>query len=113
EERGIREVKGGFWRSGGGFSGAGEGKLGAGERAFEQDFAAETVELARPPAGAAAHCAGLLHQALLLDLAAEVLFVQRPAGQSFDRALQLTEREVGRHQLEYHRAGFDLRAPPP
>ena len=43
---------------------------------------------------------------------AEILFVQMPAGDCLDRALQIGERELRRHQLEHDRAVFHLRAQP-
>src|SRR5689334_524006 len=88
--------------------GACEGQLGAGDSAFEHDLAPEAMELGRPAAGAGGNGAGLLDQALLLDQAAEVLLVQRSAGQRLDPALQLAQREIGRHQLEHDGPVFDL-----
>ena len=47
-----------------------------------------------------------------LDQAAEVLLVQAASGDRLDGALQFGEREFARHQLEHHRAVFQLGAQP-
>ena len=56
--------------------------------------------------------AGLLDELLLLDEAAEIGLVQRKPGDRLDAALQLQEREDGRHQLEHDGIVFDLRPHP-
>src|SRR5947209_4233865 len=85
---------------------AAERQLAAAEGALEHDFAAESVELGGAAAGFGRDRAGLLDQALLVDQAAEVLLVQRPAGQRLDRALQLQQGEFFGHQFEHDRTVF-------
>lgn len=73
---------------------------------------AEAEQLGRPSDGVGGHCASLFNEFLLLDEPAEVLLVDQPACERFNTALQLQQGELGRHQLEYHRAVFDLGAQP-
>ena len=53
-------------------------------------------------------CASFFNEFLLLDEAAEILFVDQPPGERLDAALQLQQRERIRHQLEHDRMVFDL-----
>src|SRR5215831_1433994 len=71
--------------------GTGKRQLAAADGALDHDLAAEAVELGRAAAGGGGDSAGLLDQSLLVDQAAEVLLVQRPAGQRLNTALQLQE----------------------
>ena len=84
----------------------------AGRRALLHHLAAEAETARRPAAGRGRGLAGRLDQRRGLDQAAEILLVQVPAGDRLDRALQFGERELGRHQLEHHRAVFQLGAQP-
>ena len=73
-----------------------------------ENGAAETEQFGRPSACILAGFAGFLDEFLLLDQAAEILFVNEPPGQSFDAALQLQQRECFGHQFEHHRMIFDF-----
>jgi hypothetical protein len=77
-------------------------------RPRRQDLAAEAEQLGRAAAGVGVLAAQALDQVLALDHAAEVLLVQRHAGDGLDRALQGRQGELGRHQFEHHGAVLDL-----
>src|SRR5260370_5516112 len=75
-------------------------QLGPGDGALDEDLAAEAIELGRAAAGLDRDRAGLLDEALLIDEAPEILFVEPPPGECLDGTLQLQEGKGGRHQVE-------------
>src|SRR5262245_50582648 len=76
-----------------------DGQTEARRQALERHFLAEAHLARRPSTGGADDATGLLDEALLLDEAAEILLVQANPGERLDGALQLEQREAGRHQL--------------
>src|SRR5215217_8921567 len=80
--------------------------------AFRQYLAAETKQRRGSAAGCGGHVAGRFEERSGLDQPAEVLLVQAPSGDRFHSTLESGQRELSLHQLEYHRAIFQLSAQP-
>src|SRR5690606_7441849 len=71
----------------------GQRQLATGDRPISQDVAAELEEFCRPARHPAFNCSRVFHQRLLLNEAAEVLFMQKAARQGLKRLLQLPQGE--------------------
>ena len=72
---------------------AGDADSGGG--AFAQDVAAKAEQFGRPAAGALVKLAGAFDQPSRFHQTPQVLLVQMNAGERFDDALQLQQRERG------------------
>src|SRR4029453_11924242 len=77
-----------------------------------QPLAAEAEQSRGPPARLCRHSPGRFGQRPVLRQAAEILLVQVPAGNGFNRALQLSECELIGQKFKDHRAVFQLGAQP-
>src|SRR5690606_26068972 len=82
----------------------------AADRAFAQRFAPRAEKLSRAPACATVELPCAFDEPGAIEQAAEVLFVQGEAGNGFDDALQMQQRELLRRQFEHDGAIFDLGA---
>src|SRR4051794_28699407 len=79
-------------------------------RRLEQNFAAEAVKLCGPSPDPHRDLARRPGRSRTLDESAEGLLGRMRTKNGFHRSLQLKQRELVRHQLEDHRAVFDLGA---
>src|SRR5215212_5675783 len=71
-------------------------------RPLQQNLAPKAHQPGRSPARLCRALARFLHQALCFDETTKVLLMQANAREGFHRALELQEREGGRHEFEHH-----------
>ncbi len=85
----------------------------AGTLALSQHVSAKTEELGGPAAGARSVLTGPFDEPSAVDDAAEILFVDRHAGQRLDHSLQFEKGEAFREQFEDEGTVADLPPDPP